>query len=69
MSDNTKPTVTMRLPDSYESSIYRYPPTIRCLICDKLENPNADIVDTGKVWLCPECKRKLREMMEVSEDA
>lgn len=69
MSDNTNATVTMRLPDSHESSFYRYPPSLRCFICDKLENPNADIADIGKAWLCPDCKRKLRKMMEMTDDA
>lgn len=63
------PTIKTVLPDSYESSIYRMPPTRRCLICEKLENQNADVVDLGKVWLCDRCKSKLRELIGVSEDA
>lgn len=63
------PTIKTVLPDSHESSIYRMPPTRSCLVCEKLENPNADIVDLGNVWLCDRCKSKLRELIEVSEDA
>lgn len=63
------PTITTVLPDSYESSFYRMPPTRSCLVCEKLENPNADIVDLGNVWLCDRCKSKLRELIGVSEDA
>lgn len=38
------------------------PPTKRCLICDKLENPNAHMVhETG--WICPECKDKLKKIL------
>jgi len=38
------------------------PPTRQCLICEKLENPNADIV-TLVGWICPECKNKLQRMI------
>lgn len=71
MSDNSTATITTRLPDSHESSIYRYPPSLRCLVCEKLENPNADIVDLGKAWLCDRCKNRLRELIgiEVTDDA
>ena len=44
-------------------------PTYQCLVCEKYENPNALVADTARAWLCPECKQKLRKMMEVSEDA
>lgn len=36
----------------------------QCLVCEKYENPNALVADTARAWLCPECKRKLRKMME-----
>lgn len=44
------------------------PPTKRCLICEKLEDPNASVVDTSAAWLCPECKRKVQEMIGVKTD-
>jgi len=36
-------------------------PTRRCLVCHKLENPKARIVDEDKVWLCDNCHSKLKE--------
>lgn len=38
-------------------------PTRICLLCDKVENLDATIIDTGTAWLCPECKDSLRKMM------
>ena len=37
--------------------------TRQCLICDALENPKAHVVNTLNAWLCPECKRRLKQMM------
>ena len=38
-------------------------PTRICLICDKLEHEAATTVISGRAWLCPECKQKIRQMM------
>lgn len=40
----------------------------QCLICEKAENENADIINAGIVWVCPECKSKLRKIIEMSAD-
>lgn len=45
------------------SEISEYP-TRQCLICDRMEYPNAWIVDHGKVWLCPICKAVLGRLVE-----
>lgn len=39
------------------------PPTRKCMICDRLENPNADVINEVG-WLCDDCKRKLRALIE-----
>lgn len=45
------------------SDLAMFPRTRRCLVCDKLENPDAHVVyDVG--WLCPECKKKLRDLIK-----
>lgn len=38
-------------------------PTRFCLICEKFENPNAHVVYDGIAWLCPECKKKLKDIV------
>jgi hypothetical protein len=45
-----------------------YPPTCKCLICDKRQNPKAEIVDVGKAWLCEKCKAALLKVVERSEN-
>lgn len=40
-------------------------PTRICLICDKLEYEAATALISASAWLCPECKRKIRQMMGV----
>ena len=45
-----------------------YPPTCKCLICDKRQNPKAEIVDVGKAWLCKKCKAALLKVVERSEN-
>lgn len=42
------------------------PPTKQCLICDKLENPNANMVHNAG-WLCPECKNRLKRVLYPKE--
>ena len=42
------------------------PPTKQCLICDKLENPNAYMVHNVG-WLCPECKSRLQRVLYPKE--
>lgn len=50
-----------RIPDKNE-----VPPTRVCSICDKLENPKATIAyDIG--WICPECKKRLTQMLYPKE--
>lgn len=38
-------------------------PTRACLFCEKLENPDANLVNGG-AWLCPECKEKIRKLIQ-----
>ena len=42
-------------------------PTRECLFCEKLENPQADIINQSAAWLCPECKRKIKQIIEREE--
>ena len=42
-------------------------PTKRCLICDKLENPNAHMVHEAG-WICPECKDKLKKILKETKN-
>ena len=39
-------------------------PSRICLVCDKLEHPDSSIADIGKVWICDECKKTLREIIK-----
>ena len=39
-------------------------PTKQCLICEKVENPNATILDKGIPWICDDCRNKLRELIK-----
>lgn len=53
---------------NFENAIFRIPdkkqmpPTERCLICERLKNPEADMVSLAG-WICPECKNKLRQII------
>ena len=38
-------------------------PTRICLICDKLEHEAATALISACAWLCPECKKKLKEIV------
>ena len=38
-------------------------PTRICLICDKLEHEAATALISASAWLCPECKKKLKEIV------
>lgn len=57
----------------FKSAVYRIPdknevpPTRVCSICDKLENPKATIA-YDIWWLCPECKKRLTQMLYPKED-
>lgn len=57
---------------NFESAVYRIPdkneapPTRVCSICDKPENPKATIADDSG-WLCPECKKRLTQMLYPKE--
>ena len=39
------------------------PPTRQCFVCDKKENEEALFIN-GAAWLCPECKRKIKQIIE-----
>ena len=41
-------------------------PSHICAVCDALEIPGVEIA-SGGFWICPECKQKLRRLMEVEE--
>ncbi len=38
--------------------------TYQCLVCKKRAIKNADAVDTGSAWLCPECEFYLKRVIE-----
>lgn len=42
-------------------------PTRQCLVCERKENPKAEIVDTYASWLCDKCRAALLKVVE-SED-
>lgn len=42
------------------------PPTRKCALCGRLENPAAATVSVAFTWLCEDCLRKLRKILEVS---
>lgn len=49
---------------NWENAIFRLPDkkqmayTEKCLICERLKNPDADMVSLVG-WICPDCKNKL----------
>lgn len=45
------------IPDKNEA-----PPTRACCICDEYKNKKARIAYVGG-WICPECKRRLRNLL------
>ena len=55
MADNSR---TIKVGERFAQTA----PTRICLVCDKLENPDATIADAGSAWLCPECKERIRKM-------
>lgn len=46
---------------------HEYPPTRKCLVCERIENPNATIVNSGAAWLCPECKSRIKKLIYKEE--
>ena len=38
--------------------------TYQCLVCKKPAVKDADLVDTGIAWLCPECEFYLKRVIE-----
>lgn len=55
--------VTIELPKYHASQIIM-PPTRQCMICEKLENPEANLID-GHGWICPSCAQKIGELIGV----
>ena len=43
------------------------PTTRRCLVCGKVENESASTINEAAAWLCPECKKILRQMIRLEE--
>ena len=39
-------------------------PTRRCLVCERLEDPEASLVDLTQIWLCDKCKTALQKLVE-----
>lgn len=39
------------------------PPTRQCLVCECKEDPNRNLVDTGKAWLCNDCRTALKRFV------
>ena len=50
-----------------EKWAFEYPPTRVCLVCERMENPDATIVHGGVAWLCPECKSRLKKLIYKEE--
>ena len=46
----------------------RVPPTRRCMICECVENPKAEIVDIGQPWLCDNCKTILQKIIKEKQE-
>ena len=42
--------------------------TCQCLVCKKRAVEDADIVNTGIAWLCPECEYYLRRFIEKEKE-
>ena len=38
--------------------------TYQCLVCNKPAVEDADLINTGIAWLCPECKYYLKRVIE-----
>ena len=56
-------TVTIKISDNCRNRVVM-PPTRRCMICEKLENPEANLID-GHGWICPSCAQKIGELIGV----
>ena len=39
-------------------------PTCRCLVCERLKNPKASIVNLDTAWLCDKCRAALLKVVE-----
>lgn len=37
-------------------------PSRKCLVCDRMEVPDATTVNGGEAWLCPECKSRIKSL-------
>lgn len=57
---------TIKLPDSWRNRVV-LPPTRQCTICEKIENPEANIIDAHS-WICPSCVSKIGKLIGVIED-
>lgn len=42
-------------------------PSRICLICKKLEFPNAELL-TEIGWICPECTKRIKQMINLDGD-
>ena len=45
------------------SNYYNEKPTRHCLVCECKEDPNRNLVDTGKAWLCDTCRTALKRLV------
>ena len=52
-----------------DTSISFAQPTRRCMVCDRLENPESKIMYNDKPWFCERCKKVLREVVERNKHA
>jgi hypothetical protein len=55
--------VTIDLP-KYHASQMIMPPTRQCTICEKYENPEANLI-IGHTWICPSCAEKIGKLIGV----
>lgn len=46
-----------------------YRATVCCLVCDTMEDPQANIVRRDIAWICPECKSILNMIVESHKSA
>lgn len=44
-------------------------PTRICLVCECKENPDVNVVDTSKAWLCDTCRTALKKVVKTTVES